>query len=104
MSQPSPVKKLPLSSREQKVVDHLKNFRPKMYKELVASGTLESTARQMWRDYTDQWYELVVEKKLPANQAEELCRETAFPPSEKDQPNLGEDPAAKDPTTLTTTK
>ncbi len=93
----------PLDHDEQKVADHLKEFRPAMYQALVKSGQLEATARKMWADYTDQLYNLTVEKKLPRNQAEELVRDVAFPPSEEDQPRLGEDPSAADPTSARTT-
>jgi hypothetical protein len=93
-----------LSSREQEVADHLKACRPKMYWELVKSGKLEETAHQMWEEYTNQLATLVSEKGLPYNQAQELCQEIAFPPTEQDQPHLGEDPTAKDPTSATTTK
>src|ERR1035441_1111283 len=95
--------KIKLNYREQKVADHLKEFRPKMYRELVKSGQLEATARRMWEEYTSQLHELAVNQKLPYNQAEELARELAFPPSEQDQPHLGEDPSAADPTSLETT-
>jgi hypothetical protein len=92
-----------MSSREQAVADHLKQFRPKMYRDLVKSHNLELTAKKMWSDYTDQLYELTVMQKLPHNQAEELVREVAFPPSEKDQPELGENPESRDPTSVETT-
>jgi hypothetical protein len=102
-----------MSVREKAVADHLMANRPKMYQQLVRSGSLEATARQMWEDYTDQLQKTLQElkEKHPTvpysdlyNQAVELCREIAFPPSEQDQPHLGEDPSAADPTTLTTTK
>jgi hypothetical protein len=89
-----------LSYREQKVADHLKEHRPRMYAELVKSGRLEATAKRMWSEYTDQYADLI-EKGLAPNQAEELSRELAFPPSESDQPHLGEQPQG--PTTVETT-
>ncbi len=95
---------LNLSYREQKVADHLKQFRPKLYRELVKSHQLEATARQMWADYTEQLWDLTVNQKLPHNQAVELVRDVAFPPSEADQPNLGEHPESRDPTSVATTK
>ena len=101
-----------LSAPEQKVANHLKENRPEMYQDLVKAGSLEATVRRMWEEYTYQLAEtitsLVVNQGLSRsqayNQAEELCRELAFPPSESDQPRLGEDPSAKDPTTLMTTR
>ena len=92
-----------MSVRERSVAEHLKEHRPKMYAELVGSVKLEATAHQMWEEYTNQLANLV-DNKVPYNQAQELCREIAFPPSEQDQPHLGEDPTAADPTTLTTTR
>ena len=44
----------------------------------------------------------VSDQGLPYNQAEELATPLAFPPSEKDQPHLGENPARADPTTVET--
>jgi len=93
--------KLKLSYREQQVAEHLKEHRPKMYRELKASGQLEATCIRMWRAYADQLYDLEVLKKLPHDQAVELVREVAFPPSEKDQALLGEQPP--EPTTVETT-
>jgi hypothetical protein len=55
----------------------------------------------MWREYTDPLYDLEVLKKLPHDPAVELVGEVAFPPSEKDQPLLGEQP--REPTTVETT-
>ena len=81
-----------LNIRERSVANHLRQHRPKMYHELVKSGPLESTARRMWAEYTDQLHDLTVNKHLPYNQAEELVREVAYPPSEQDQPHLGESP------------
>lgn len=81
-----------LTYREQQVVDHLKEHRPKMYAELVKNGQLESQAKRMWQAYTDSLHDLTMHKGLPFDQAQELSRELAFPPAESDQPNLGEDP------------
>ena len=94
-------KPLNLNCREQQVVEHLKEHRPKMYRELVQSGQLEATAKRMWEERTDQWRDLVVNHGLAADQAEELVREVAFPPDERDQPHLGENPRL--PTTAKTT-
>ena len=88
-----------LSIREQQVANHLKAHRPKMYAELLKSGQLEAEAKRMWEEYTDELASLV-QKGLPYNQAQELSRERAFPPSESDQPHLGERSA---PTTAETT-
>jgi hypothetical protein len=86
-----------LNIREQEVVKHLKEHRPKMYRELLRSGQLEATAARMWKEFVDQLYELTTVQKLPHNQAMEMCRELAFPPSERDQPRLGEDPGPLHP-------
>lgn len=77
------------SIREQQVINHLKENRPKMYAELQKSNQLEATAKRMWEDYTAELADLV-HKKVPYDQAQELCRERAFPPGEEDQPRLGE--------------
>jgi hypothetical protein len=87
--------------RERAVANHLKEHRPKMYQELVRTGQLEATVRRMWEEHTDLLHELTVNRKLPYDQAMELARETAFPPSEKDQPRLGENPSG--PTSVETT-
>jgi hypothetical protein len=92
-----------LNIREQQIADHLKTFRPKMYQELVRTGQLEPTVKQMWAEYTDQLHELTVVKKLPFNQAQELLLDLIRPPSEQDQPHLGENPGT-DPTSRTTTR
>jgi len=90
-----------LDCREQKVADHLKEHRPKMYKELQASGNLEKVVKGMWAQYTDRLADLVSNQGVPYNQAQELVRELAFPPNEKDQPQLGADPLR--PTSVETT-
>lgn len=89
-----------LNYREQQVANHLKEYRPKEYQELVKAGKLEATVRQMWEDYTDQLHNLTVIQGLPYNQATEKLRELIYPQSEKEQPHLGEDQSAKDPTSI----
>jgi hypothetical protein len=77
-----PTPAMMLNARERAVANHLKEHRPAMYRELVKSGHLENQARRMWADYTDQLHELTVNHKVPHDQADELVREVAFPPSD----------------------
>jgi hypothetical protein len=88
---------------ERNVAAHLKQHRPKMYRELMRSGQLEATCRKMWEEYTNQLADLVSNQGLPYNQAEELAQPLAFPQSESDQPLLGENPNKPDPITAAIT-
>ena len=95
---------LKLNYREKQVLEHLKEHRPKMYRELMAKGTLESTCRRMWEEYGDQLDKLTLgPNKIPYDQALELVREVAFPPDENDQPHLGESIDGPDPISGETT-
>jgi len=97
------MKHQPLNCREQEVLNHLRKHRPRMFRELKASGRLDATVKRMWEEYGDQLDKLTLgANKIPYDQALELVREVAFPPDENDQPHLGENPDSLYPTSVET--
>jgi hypothetical protein len=74
--------------------EHWRQYRPKMYAALEASGQLDQMAREAAQRHEDALYALI-QKGLKFHEAEALVREDfVFLPSEEDQPELGAAPEA----------
>ena len=74
------------------IVEHWKEFRPKMYAQLVASGQLEQRAK-LAQDRTLEALHELMDQGQSYPEAWEAVRELwAFLPSEEDQPELGTSP------------
>ena len=79
--------------------DHWKQFRPKMYAELEKSGLLHERAVKA-AEQTEHDLMSMVRQGYPYDGAWEAVRERyLFLPSEKDEPNLGQNPGSSPPET-----
>jgi len=94
-----------LDSWAQQAIQHWKEFRPSLYRELKSTGKLDEAAQNA-SDQTEQDIEdLVLKHGMPYQDAWEAVRERyLFLPSEEDVPNLGESPdSSPDPSNLAST-
>ncbi len=75
----------PLNSLGLQIKAHWRKYRPRMYAELKRAGTLDEAVWQAQEQTGEAMYQLVVEKKVPHDQAWEMIREEwAFLPEEDD--------------------
>jgi len=85
-------------------VSHWKRFRPKLYRELKASGKLQEAAERA-AEQTAEDLALLISQGYPEDGAWEIVRERyVFLPSQRDVPELGVDPNyVPDPSILAST-
>lgn len=69
--------------------DHLKEFRPKMFQELKASGRLNKSVKQM-QDQAIARMASLENAGLYHHEAWEIVKDDVLLPAEEDLPNLGE--------------
>lgn len=69
--------------------DHLKEHRPKMFKELQANGSLMGYLKSRQDSINDQLTTLE-HQGLQPHEALEMLRDEIYLPTEEDVPNLGE--------------
>lgn len=72
-----------------KIHDHLKQFRPKMFRALKQQGNLNQYVLNQQKR-ADDGLTFLEHQGLYPHEAMEMLRDQIFPPSEEDVPNLGE--------------
>jgi intracellular sulfur oxidation DsrE/DsrF family protein len=78
-----------LSALGQNIKNHYKKFRPKVYRQLVREGKAAEFFQRK-EDQAAELGELLWKQGLAPDQIRELIRDQFFPPSEEDQPKIGE--------------
>lgn len=78
-----------LNSLGWKMHDHLKKYRPQMFQALKDAGDL-TTYFQDLQQRMGERLDALENQGLANHEAMELLREEMFPPSEEDQPILGQ--------------
>lgn len=78
-----------LTSLGWQIHDHLKQHRPKMFRELKNRGTLNATVLRM-QDQANRKMDALERGGLYHHEAWEIMKDDVLLPSEEDVPNLGE--------------
>jgi hypothetical protein len=79
-----------VSAYEKLHENHLRENRPKMYQELMESGQLKNYLSDVAERARNLRHNLL-QSGLQDLEAQEFVNEILFPPSEKDQPVIGQD-------------
>lgn len=88
----------------EEAMEHWRVYRPRLYKELVASGALEERAVKAAESASKQYVAYIESGMDPLEAQSEAKRNYLFLPCEADEPELGADPTAlHDPASLVTT-
>lgn len=83
---------IPMGQRKEKAREHWKRYRPKMYAQMVETGTLEKHLDNAVRAFTEA-EDALMDKGMPIDEAGSLLLpDFLFLPAEEDMPSLGEMP------------
>jgi hypothetical protein len=78
-----------LNSLGWQIHDHLKQYRPTMFRALKKEGRLNQYVLEQ-QEWANDQLTFLEDQGLQPHEAMEMVRDLVFPPSEEDMPNLGE--------------